>query len=75
MKKGFIRKSPLVLVFMLCIILVLLGINGCLYQKNKAYSRENRQLIIQNDSLLSINIELNEALQNNKTATGELRER
>jgi hypothetical protein len=75
MKKGFLRKSPLVLIFMLCIILVLLGINGCLYQKNKGYRRENRQLIIQNDSLLSINIELNEALQNNRTATGELRER
>ena len=73
MKNGFFRKSPLVLGFMLCVILVLLGINGCLYQKNKDYQRQNRQLIIQNDSLLSINIELSEALQNNKTAAGELR--
>lgn len=75
MKKGFIRRTPMILVFLLCVILVLLGINGCLYQKNKVYRRENRQLIIQNDSLLSINIELNEALQNNKTAASELRGR
>lgn len=36
--------------------------SGCLYQQNNAYRSVNRRLIIQNDSIISVNIELKNAL-------------
>lgn len=46
------------------IILLLSAISGNLYRKNRIYEWENRQLLIQNDSILSENIELKNSLIN-----------
>lgn len=38
-------------------------LNGILYTKNLSYKKENKGLIIQNDSILSANIELQQELK------------
>jgi hypothetical protein len=38
-------------------------VSGCLYQQNTGYKKANRKLIIENDSIMSANIELKHALQ------------
>lgn len=44
--------------------IVLLAIaSGFLYRQNKMYQQQNESLIIQNDSILSVNIELTKALK------------
>lgn len=58
--------SSAVPAFLLVIVLGLVVLNVSLYSRNKAYQQANRQLIIQNDSILSINIELNEVLNSNQ---------
>lgn len=44
------------------IILILLVISARLYRENKVYESRNQRLIIQNDSVLSVNIELRNLL-------------
>jgi hypothetical protein len=45
--------------FSLIGIVLLLGtVPGCLYSENKKYEIQNRNLILQNDSIQSVNIEL-----------------
>jgi hypothetical protein len=43
--------------------MMLTVITGCLFQENRKYKTENRKLIIQNDSIMSANIELKNFLQ------------
>lgn len=50
-------RSPLLIAAAGFIVLLLLMCGG-LYRQNKHYQQENRRLIIQNDSLMSVNIEL-----------------
>ena len=38
-------------------------VSGCLYAQNTGFRKENRKLIIENDSIMSANIELKHALQ------------
>lgn len=52
------------------IILTLSLVSGCLYHQNEVYRYENRQLILQNDSVLSVNIELKNLL-NKKISPGK----
>ena len=57
------------IVFALGAGLLLLGTaSGVLYQRNKTYQNENRRLIILNDSILSENIELKNALQQKRSS-------
>ena len=65
---GMVKSKKLVFLLYLFIFLILvLGIlSSCLYISNSSYQQENRSLIIQNDSILSININLNEELKNYK---------
>jgi len=50
--------------FSLIGIVLLLGtVPGCLYSENKKYEIQNRNLILQNDSIQSVNIELNNSLK------------
>jgi hypothetical protein len=59
------RYSPTsVFVFVLTSIIVILAIvSGCLYHQNKKYESQNRKLIIQNDSIQSVNIELKHSIK------------
>jgi hypothetical protein len=51
------RKSlPVVILFVLMVVSV--TVNGILYQQNRTYRHHNRELILQNDSILSVNLEL-----------------
>lgn len=45
------------------IILTLTLVSGCLFHQNKVYESQNRKLIIQNDSIMSVNIELKNFLE------------
>jgi hypothetical protein len=42
-------------------------LNGCLLKQNMSYKLKNRELILQNDSLMSVTIHLNKAIDKNKT--------
>jgi len=40
------------------VVIVLIILNGCLLKQNISYSNKNRELILQNDSLIAVMIEL-----------------
>lgn len=50
----------LLLVF---VIMALLALSGCLFKQSVSYQVKNRELILENDSLISVNIELKRELQ------------
>lgn len=58
------RKSLPVLI-LLVMMVASIAFNGILYQQNRSYRTQNRELILQNDSILSVNLEL--INQNQKT--------
>jgi hypothetical protein len=43
--------------------MALLALSGCLFKQGISYKLKNRALILQNDSLISVNIELKRELQ------------
>jgi hypothetical protein len=45
------------------VMLVLLATCGIFFKRSTSYSLKNRQLILENDSLMSVNIELTHQLQ------------
>jgi len=51
-------KHPLS-IFLFAIIATLVIVSGCLFKQTIDYKSENRQLILQNDSLTGVVIELN----------------
>lgn len=46
------------------VILTLIILNGCLLKQNISYRVINRELILQNDSLIAVNIHLNKEIEN-----------
>ena len=44
-------------------VTALLALSGCLFKQSISYRLKNRELILQNDSLISVNIELKRELQ------------
>jgi len=61
MKKPSIR--PFFYVILSALTIILTGFSGYLYQSNIEYRKANRELIIQNDSIMSVNIELTRKLE------------
>jgi hypothetical protein len=49
------------------VILLFVVLVGNLYKQNLNYKDENRKLILQNDSILSVNLELIQAIEKNVT--------
>ncbi|NII28575.1 hypothetical protein HB364_26060 [Pseudoflavitalea sp. X16] len=49
--------------FLVFFVTALLALSGCLYKQSISYKLKNRALILQNDSLISVNIELTRELQ------------
>lgn len=45
------------------VILILIILNGCLLKQNLSYKTKNRELILQNDSLISVNIHLSKEIE------------
>jgi len=60
----FKRMAFVAMVF----LIVLVGASALLYRQNKSYQFQNQRLIIVNDSILSENLELKNALRQ-KTST------
>lgn len=50
-------------IFLVFFVTALLALSGCLYKQSISYKLKNRALILQNDSLISVNIELTRELQ------------
>jgi cell division protein YceG involved in septum cleavage len=49
--------------FLVFFVTALLALSGCLFKQGISYKMKNRELILQNDSLISVNIELKRTLQ------------
>lgn len=49
--------------FVIVIVMGLLAMSGCLFKQSTHYQSHNRQLILENDSLMSENIELRKELE------------
>ncbi len=64
MKQKRIDTSSVVVYIAALVTVLLMVAVGFLYSQNKVYKQLNKELIIQNDSVLSINIELKDALNN-----------
>jgi len=62
-RKAFIKLRSAVLFILIGGVIILTGATGFLYRQNKLYQKKNRELILKNDSVLSVNIELMNALQ------------
>lgn len=54
--------------FLLAFIIMLVVVSGCLFKQTVDYKWENRELILQNDSLRGVVIELTRKLDTTKTA-------
>lgn len=53
---------------LLAFILTLVVVSGCLFKQTVDYKRENRELILQNDSLRGVVIELTRTIDTARTA-------
>lgn len=62
--------------WLLLIIAALLGLSGFLLKRSSVYNQENRRLILENDSLMSVNIVLTNQLhalkQDSMTGGGKM---
>ena len=57
------------IMLLLCLTVTSVTVNGILYRQNCSYRYQNRELILQNDSILSVNLELtNQTNRNNKVS-------
>jgi hypothetical protein len=79
-KKAVSQLGHYFILLITCSALVLFVVSGFLYHQNSSFKKENRRLIIANDSIISVNIELKNALtdKNNpggkKTASARIKE-
>ena len=60
-------RSPWLLVPVV-IIIILFTVSSWLLSQNNAYARKNRELVLQNDSILSVNLDLINELDKVKKA-------
>jgi hypothetical protein len=65
MKKNAVKLRTTLFLFAGALILFVIA-SGYLYRQNRNYQYQNQRLIILNDSILSENIELKNALQQKK---------
>jgi hypothetical protein len=65
--KNDVVKLKGVVFLLLAVFIFLTTASGYLYHKNRNYQHENQRLIILNDSILSENIELKNALDQKRS--------
>lgn len=75
MKKEFVRATRLFTFLLGAVLLVLALLSGFLYTRSKNFESANRKLIIQNDSIMSVNIELKNALQQKSSVLNSISNR
>jgi hypothetical protein len=51
------------------LIIALVILNGCLLKQNISFKQQNRELILQNDSLMAVTIQLNHVIDKKKGDT------
>ena len=52
------KSKRLAVMLLLGLTVASITVNGILYRQNRTYKYQNRELILQNDSILSVNLEL-----------------
>ena len=52
------KQKQLPILLLSGVVLISLLVNGMLYRQYQSYKHQNRTLILQNDSILSVNLEL-----------------
>ena len=52
------KRKSLPVFILLGVMVASIAANGILYQQNRSFRSQNRELILQNDSILSVNLEL-----------------
>jgi hypothetical protein len=62
-KRASSSIGPFIIPAVCLIFLALCLVSGCLYSQNRQIKNVNRQLIIENDSIISVNIELRNHLE------------
>jgi hypothetical protein len=55
-------KARTTLLFLFSVVLILLFTAAFLYIQNRSYSKENRELLLRNDSIAAANIELKDSI-------------
>ena len=65
--KTDVVKLKRILLLLVAVFIISATASGYLYHKNKSYRYQNQRLIIVNDSILSENIELKNALRRNSS--------
>jgi CHASE3 domain sensor protein len=71
MKQSSAFTKPLVFFTFGGLLVILLFVSGLLFHQNNVYRQENRELIIENDSVISVNIELRESLEKSSSIPGK----
>lgn len=69
MKKSAGRLNFLFIRVFAGLAVIAIAFSGFLFHRNQLYLDSNRQLVLQNDSIISVNIELRKALQHSATMT------
>lgn len=69
--KKDVAKLRKVVFLLMGVFIVITAASGYLYHQNKSYQFENQRLIIVNDSILSENIELKNALRQKPSAVSK----
>ena len=57
-EKAYMKRKSLPVFILLGVMVASIAANGILYQQNRSFRTQNRELILQNDSILSVNLEL-----------------
>ncbi len=57
-------KGKSFLFLLISTVCILLFITGFLFIENKFYKKQNRMLLLQNDSIMSVNIEVKDSIDN-----------
>ncbi|MBO9563638.1 MAG: hypothetical protein J7621_12730 [Niastella sp.] len=60
---------------LVCFVMGLLALSGCLFKQSTSFRLKNRELILENDSLISVNIELKQELEKVQKGTESKRKR
>ena len=69
--KALVRRYRFLFLYLVpMVVLVLVLCSGFLYKENREVRRINRELMVQNDSILSVNLELKNALSRKAALQG-----
>ena len=71
-KNRTMNRRRSVCQLLLAFVIMLVVVSGCLYKQTIDYKQDNRELILQNDSLKAVVIELTRKIDTARTAQVQL---